>query len=254
MSLYPPMCSQMPTLASNLVGGRPWRRPEGVPYPSDPTFRFMVTNVDNFRHAYRTEREILKRMHQRRRFLNMITVDQDGCWVWLGPRNRANRNLPTFQATWAHGRPQRPGNPFLWLIQEWFPGEMERLRGVQYRSEATCGKTSCIRPQCRKAGYNHLLTIPVQDRPMKRSLTPDLVRWIRAERRQGRSYASLAAELKVDHMTVWRAGQGETYKWVEDEPEGPENPAQRSLETFTGVSGTIGGVTPGNGAERGSGD
>lgn len=245
--------------------GQPTRqRPPGLPYPDDTTYRHIRTNVDNFPHGFRTEREIYQRRQKRRQFLDLISADEDGCWIWEGTMN-STRGVPVFWAKyrrftgsgWIETAPIS-GHPFLWLMLEWFPNEILKLeragngtiRGHNRRTVAICGKLRCIRPQCRRSGRRAPVPAPRTGQHghpggAKRTFTPDQVRLIRKRRQNGEKLSEIAADLGRPRETVSAVARGRAYAWVTEAPEG-------SLEPFTEVHGTMGGRFQEIDAERGS--
>lgn len=243
------------------------KRPPGLPYPTDATFRYLWSTADSVPGYFRTEREIYQRAAKRQQLLKMITVDNDGCWIWVGTINTNRGGTPVYRAryrefvkgAWLEPPHSRVGHPFLWLMLEWFPDEVLKLerareggaRSLRRRTVATCGKILCIRPQCRVSGIRTTNPARGADRWWHpRSFTPDQVRMIRKKAKNGETLRQIADSMGRSYDTVRQVASRKHYRWVEDDPEGPANPTQRPAGALGGQTGTLGPQESVRGAER----
>lgn len=199
------------------------RRPAGMPYPQDETYRFMVRNVDNFRTGFSTVSEIVRRRWRRRKFLELITVDGDGCWIWMGSASAAGtefyrgRGVPG--SRWKGGK----ATAFRYLMEEWFahleptlhPTRADGRPGAKPYTVAQCGKGLCIRPQCRRAYFKGYAYERGPEVRTNRRFTEEQMCLAKALRAKGKGTNSIARLFGVDGSTMSMALRGKTYGWCE---------------------------------------
>lgn len=217
---------------------RQFVRPAGVPYPSDPTFRYCVDRVDSFSTRYRTDREIQKRKHQRRQFLDKISVDGDGCWIWLGTVDRSARCRPVFRGSWQGQPGTRVVGAFRWLVAEWFPDQLGHLDRWHGHTVAKCQKRACVRPQCRSAGYDQRL-FPTRPPTRHLHLSRDTVAYIKRELATKRSVRALAAEVGCTRHAIYDIRKGKFHRDVPAAP--PELQPSTVIDRVQTVTGRLRG-------------
>lgn len=106
--------------------------------PTDKAYRYLLSTWE------RPHDPVGNR--QRRKLLERVAADSDGCWIWQGGATKvAGRHYPRISVAADPRHPKRRWlNPLLYLLEQWAPTEVPPKR-TTYR---LCGKTLCIRPSC----------------------------------------------------------------------------------------------------------
>jgi hypothetical protein len=142
-----------------------------------------------------------------RRWVKCVSIDDDGCWIWTGPRGGGHDGGgPSFEWTVAFHHTKK-GSAFWFMLRHWFPDVASRYT-VGTPTYQICGKTMCVCPLCRRVRdakhsiHNH-------------KLTAEQVRGILYEPPDTPT-AHLARKYEISPRTVANIRSGRSWKHVPD--------------------------------------
>lgn len=243
---YPPLGSNSYRGANR---GNEVTRPAGTPYPSDPAYRYLVARVDKFPTAYLTTGEIQKLRVRRRRWLEMVTVDEDGCWIWIGPKH-SRSGYPIFSASTRRRPVSTAQSAFMWMLEQWIPDQVgntkigNRVGKDLRRTVARCRKILCVRPSCRQTGFDRQRhRADPRQRRTTRAMTEEQVHEARRRFARGDRPIHIAEDFGVPAQAVRDLKRGTTWKWL-------ETPLSSTEPAVDPQTLTLGRPEPQNGSQR----